>query len=96
MPRSQRKRADGVPVEPLGGADAALWEALRAKRLSLAREQGVPPYVIFHDTTLLAMVRERPRDRVALAEIPGVGRSKLERYGEIFLGVIAAAAPAEG
>jgi ATP-dependent DNA helicase RecQ len=95
VPRSQRKRADGAPVEPLSGADAALWEALRAKRLSLAREQGVPPYVIFHDTTLLAMVRERPRARAALAEIPGVGRSKLERYGEIFLGVIAAAAPAE-
>ena len=89
VPRSQRKRAAGAPVEPLSGDDAVLWEALRAKRLALAREQGVPPYVIFHDTTLLAMERQRPRDHAALAEIPGVGRSKLERYGEIFLDIIA-------
>jgi ATP-dependent DNA helicase RecQ len=89
VPRSQRKRVAGAPVDPLTGEEAVLWEALRAKRLALAREQGVPPYVIFHDTTLLAMVRQRPRDRAALAEIPGVGRSKLERYGDIFLAVIA-------
>jgi ATP-dependent DNA helicase RecQ len=89
LPRSQRKRAAaGAVVEPLTGADAALFEALRAKRLALAHEQSVPPYVIFHDTTLVAMARQRPRDHAALAEIPGVGRSKLERYGNIFLGVI--------
>jgi len=90
LPRAQRRRvAAGDTVEPLSGADAALFEALRAKRLALAREQGVPPYVIFHDTTLLAMARQRPRDSAALAEIPGVGRSKLERYSAIFLEVIA-------
>jgi len=90
LPRAQRKRvATGAPIEPLSGAEAALFEALRAKRLALAREQSVPPYVIFHDTTLLAMARQRPRDHAALAEIPGVGRSKLERYGDIFLEVVA-------
>jgi ATP-dependent DNA helicase RecQ len=90
LPRTQRRRvAVGTPAEPLTSADAALFEALRAKRLALAREQGVPPYVIFHDTTLLAMARQRPRDHAALAEIPGVGRSKLERYGDIFLDVVA-------
>jgi len=93
LPRSQRKRAGGAPVEPLGGEDGVLWEALRAKRLALAREQGVPPYVIFHDTTLIAMARQRPRDCAALAEIPGVGRRTPERYGQIFLGVIAGAPP---
>ena len=72
-------------------ADDALWQALRARRLELAREQGVPPYVIFHDATLLEMVRHRPRDLGALGLIPGVGRSKLDRYGETFLAVIAAA-----
>ncbi|HKF74084.1 MAG TPA: DNA helicase RecQ [Stellaceae bacterium] len=93
--RAQRKRiAAGAPAEPLSSADAALFEVLRAKRLALAREQGVPPYVIFHDTTLLAMARQRPRDHAALAEIPGVGRSKLERYGDIFLNVIAGTPPA--
>jgi ATP-dependent DNA helicase RecQ len=95
MPRAQRRRTTtAAPVEPLSGEDAALFEALRAKRLALAREQGVPPYVIFHDTTLLAMARQRPADRSALAGIPGIGRSKLERYGEIFLEAIAAAKPA--
>jgi ATP-dependent DNA helicase RecQ len=71
--------------------DEALWEALRARRLELAREQGVPPYVIFHDATLLEMMRRRPRDLGAMSVIPGVGRSKLERYGETFLAVISAA-----
>ena len=56
----------------------------------------MPPYVIFHDATLLEMVRRRPRDLGAMSVIPGVGRSKLERYGETFLAAIAAAAPADG
>ncbi|MFI4988203.1 MAG: RQC domain-containing protein, partial [Alphaproteobacteria bacterium] len=90
--RTPRKRQAGAPVEALSGADETLWQALRARRLTLAKEQGVPPYIIFHDATLLEMVRRRPRDRAALGEIPGVGRSKLERYGDIFLGVIAGAA----
>lgn len=70
----------------------ALWQALKTKRLELAREQGVPPYVIFHDSTLLAMVAQRPRQLEQLAAIPGVGKQKLERYGAAFLGVIAALA----
>jgi ATP-dependent DNA helicase RecQ len=88
--RTARKRATGAAAGALSGADATLWEILRARRLSLAKEQGVPPYVIFHDATLMAMVQQRPRDRAALAQIPGVGRSKLERYGDIFLADIAA------
>ena len=90
-PAKRRERAlSGVaPSIPVSPADEALWQALRAKRLDLAREQGVPPYVIFHDATLLEMVRRRPRDRAALALIPGIGRSKLDRYGEIFLAVMA-------
>jgi ATP-dependent DNA helicase RecQ len=71
--------------------DEALWQALKARRLELAREQGVPPYVIFHDATLLQMVQRRPRDLGMMGIIPGVGRSKLERYGNTFLAVIAAA-----
>jgi ATP-dependent DNA helicase RecQ len=87
--RSRRARlaveADGASTP----ADDALWQALRARRLELARAQGVPPYVIFHDATLLEMMRQRPRDLATLGLIPGVGRSKLERYGETFLAVIA-------
>jgi ATP-dependent DNA helicase RecQ len=70
--------------------DDRLWHALRAKRLDLARTEGLPPYVIFHDSTLLEMVRQRPRTPGDLARVPGVGGRKLERYGEAFLGVILA------
>jgi ATP-dependent DNA helicase RecQ len=89
--RTARSRGARSTAEIQAGPDETLWQALRAKRFALAKEQGVPPYVIFHDTTLLEMVRQRPRDRASLAQIPGVGRSKLERYGEIFLEVISAA-----
>ncbi|MGH8599284.1 MAG: DNA helicase RecQ [Burkholderiales bacterium] len=62
-----------------------LWEALRALRARLAKEHGVPAYVIFHDATLLAMLRARPRNRDQLGAISGVGSRKLERYGDAFL-----------
>ena len=86
--RSGPKRG-AAPIE-LEPDEAKLFEALRALRMDLAREQGLPPYVIFHDTTLVAMARNRPRDRDAMAQIPGVGRSKLDRYGDQFLVAIAA------
>lgn len=70
--------------------DVALFEALRARRMALAKELSVPPYVVFPDTTLVAFARERPMDREALLDISGVGQSKLERYGEAFLEVIRA------
>ncbi|MGQ9371664.1 DNA helicase RecQ [Azospirillum sp. A39] len=72
----------------LSPADDALWHALRACRLELARDQGVPPYVIFHDSTLLEMVATRPLDRHAFARLPGVGARKLDLYADSFLEVI--------
>ncbi|MFC6216688.1 HRDC domain-containing protein, partial [Fodinicurvata halophila] len=66
-----------------------LFEALREKRLELARAQGVPSYVIFHDKTLAEMAAARPASEAALARISGVGAGKLERYGAAFLAVIA-------
>ena len=68
--------------------DEALFQALRACRLSVAKTQGVPPYVIFHDSTLLAMARSRPQSRFDMAQVPGVGAAKLARYGDTFLAVI--------
>lgn len=62
-----------------------LFEALRALRLDLARSQGVPPYVIFNDRTLLAMCEQLPRTEEEFLQVPGVGKQKLQRYGEIFL-----------
>ena len=69
-------------------ADQKLWEALRARRRQLAEQQGVPPYIIFHDRTLMKMAEQRPKDLQQFSRISGVGEKKLERYGEIFLQVI--------
>ncbi len=77
----------------LSGADGILFEALRAERTSIAKSLGVPPYVVFPDTTLIAFATERPRSRKELLNISGVGQSKLERYGDAFLDVILAHDP---
>ncbi|OEY68098.1 DNA helicase RecQ [Marinobacter sp. X15-166B] len=65
------------------------WEVLRACRKELADKQGVPPYVIFHDTTLFDMLERKPATLEELAEVSGVGSAKLEKYGETFLQAIA-------
>jgi ATP-dependent DNA helicase RecQ len=75
-------------VGALNAEAAAIFDALRAERGRLARDQGVPPYVIFHDTTLLALANRRPRTMDELADIPGMGEKKIERYGAAFLGVL--------
>jgi ATP-dependent DNA helicase RecQ len=83
----------GVPRPTLSGAaEERLFQALRQRRLELAREQGIPPYVIFHDSTLIEMARARPAELAQLARLRGVGAAKLERYGAAFLAVIAATA----
>ncbi len=68
--------------------DIALWEALRECRREFAEEQGVPPYVIFHDSTLQAMCLELPRELEGFAQLGGVGERKLDKYGPAFLAVI--------
>jgi ATP-dependent DNA helicase RecQ len=88
--RAATKAAKASARPSLGNADdEALFQALRARRMTLAKEQGVPPYVIFHDSTLIEIARARPRHLQELARLPGVGRAKLDRYGEAFLGVVA-------
>jgi ATP-dependent DNA helicase RecQ len=74
------KKARGTAI-PLDDADAELLARLKAWRLQQSREQGVPAYVVLHDSTLADIARRRPRDRTALAAIPGIGATKLERYG---------------
>lgn len=66
-----------------------LFESLRELRLSIAQEQGVPPYIIFHDSTLMEMCSKRPTTRSEMQYISGVGERKLELYGEQFLACIA-------
>lgn len=70
-------------------ADKILWERLRELRKQLAQDQGVPPYVIFHDATLMELVRLQPDDQAAMGVISGIGQGKLDRYGKPFLQVIA-------
>ncbi|PPI83306.1 DNA helicase RecQ [Marinobacter maroccanus] len=85
--RSSGGRANSPVKDQI--TDQAGWEALRACRKELADKQGVPPYVIFHDTTLFGMLERKPRTLEELAEVSGVGAAKLEKYGEIFLETIA-------
>ena len=71
-----------------GANDNPLWLALKAKRTELAREQGVPPYVIFHDSTLLEILNRKPQTLDEMAQISGVGQAKLAKYGDAFLQVV--------
>ena len=82
--RSKKTRTSAaVPLH-----DDPLFEALRARRRELAQQQGVPPYVVFHDSTLAAMAAFRPQTLEAFSELPGVGERKLETYGVAFLEII--------
>ena len=87
QPRQKASRRDRAAprLEP---QDMPLWQALRECRKKLAQEQGVPPYVIFHDTSLQDMLRLRPRSRQEFLQVSGVGDSKLNKYGDVFLEVI--------
>jgi ATP-dependent DNA helicase RecQ len=68
--------------------DASLLAALKAWRLQQARDQAVPPYVVFHDRTLLEIAARLPADLDALSQVSGVGAAKLERYGQAVLQVL--------
>ena len=69
-------------------ANQALFESLRDLRRRLAEEQELPPYVIFHDKTLAAMVVHKPLSEEQFLALSGVGAAKLERYGEAFMKLI--------
>jgi ATP-dependent DNA helicase RecQ len=81
------RRAVEVP-DDLSAADAALLASLKSLRGTLAREQRVPAYCVFPDRTLVEMSVRRPRSIDALGQVRGVGRAKLEKYGERFLAAI--------
>ncbi|MBE0615060.1 MAG: DNA helicase RecQ [Burkholderiales bacterium] len=73
------------------GLDAAaeqLWQRLRAWRAGVAKEHGVPAYVVFHDATLTELARTRPQSGAELGRVSGVGTRKLERYGEALLALL--------
>ena len=85
-PKKRARDRAGEPVAP--GGDSALFDALRALRLEIARQRGVPPYVIFHDTTLRQMTDRRPQTLADLHEIYGIGARKAADFGDAFLDAI--------
>jgi ATP-dependent DNA helicase RecQ len=88
-PPSSRKRSRSSVRETFSAAvDSDLFDILREVRLRLARERGVPPYVIFHDTTLRDMVERRPKTVEDLHEVYGVGAKKAADFGDAFLDAI--------
>jgi ATP-dependent DNA helicase RecQ len=81
-------RRSKTETESWSGVDTDLFEELRALRLRVARDRGVPPYVIFHDTTLRELARLKPADLDALRHIYGVGEKKVQDLGDAVLDVI--------
>ncbi|MBL4666503.1 MAG: HRDC domain-containing protein, partial [Sneathiella sp.] len=87
-PKKQRNETRiTAPVNP---EDMSLYESLKALRLEIAKDGNIPPYVVFHDKTLLEMANLKPTSLTAFAEIQGVGDSKLKRYGNQFLEILKA------
>jgi len=91
--RSRRAKKASLPssdAPPLGAAEAALFERLRSWRAQVAREHGVPAYVVFHDSTLRAIAQARPANVEALGTIAGLGERRLANYGAALLAVVVA------
>ncbi len=86
--RSVRKGAGGTDAA-LTEADEALFEALRRLRSEIARKEGVPPYIVFSDKSLIHMCLIRPADKNEMLSVSGVGEFKFEKYGEQFLRCVA-------
>lgn len=80
-------RAQGAGTD-LSEADQTLYKKLKALRLIIAKDQNLPPYVIFHDKTLVEMAVLKPKTLEDMSHINGVGQSKLSRYGQSFLSVM--------
>ena len=86
--RRRRGASAQTASAALAGADAGLFESLRTERKSIADEQGVPAYVVFHDATLREIATRRPETAEQLLDVPGIGAAKAERYGQRILAVV--------
>lgn len=93
--RTKKERVQAVegerkakPAVELGGGDEDLFRALRDLRSKLALDRRVPAYMVFSDATLVEMAQRKPKSEAELLAVSGVGMAKLERYGEVFLGVL--------
>ncbi|HEY8564339.1 MAG TPA: DNA helicase RecQ [Beijerinckiaceae bacterium] len=88
-PRGERRRRRPAGAEAVVAHDDPLLQALKALRTRLAKAEAVPAYVIFSDRTLNELASARPRTLEAMSHVHGIGRAKLDRYGEVFLSVLA-------
>jgi ATP-dependent DNA helicase RecQ len=89
-PKQTKKDARREKAAAMGDEAQGLFTNLRAERARIAKAQGVPPYVVFHDSTLRAMAEARPSTLEDMASLPGIGQAKLTRYGASFLAVLKA------
>jgi ATP-dependent DNA helicase RecQ len=87
-PRDRRQRRARIQAEAAVPGDDPLLMALKALRTRLAKQEGVPAYVIFSDRSLIDMALKRPTSRHAFGEVHGVGQAKLDRYAEAFIAVV--------
>lgn len=85
--RRAARAAKGAAKAGFSGADEKLFEALRTWRRDTARAADVPPYVVFNDATLAAIVQSKPQDLIALGRVAGIGEAKLKRYGADVLAI---------
>jgi ATP-dependent DNA helicase RecQ len=86
--RVRTRRLETRQTKIVDDTRTLFWNALRDKRRDLALAQNVPPYMIFQDETLMAMVKEKPRTLAQFANLSGVGEHKLRQYGDDFLKII--------
>jgi ATP-dependent DNA helicase RecQ len=84
--RNSRKRS----TDALTGAGYNLFEKLRSLRLEIAREEAVPPYIVFNDKTLIDMCVKLPQNRTEMLNVSGVGAAKYDKYGQRFIDEIKA------
>lgn len=87
-PSKKEERKNKIIFALEGEEEQELFNKLKAKRLELSRAQGLPPYIIFHDKTLIEMAKIRPQNLEEMSKISGVGGAKREKYGEIFLEIV--------
>ena len=87
-PTRERERSGPRTGLPVQAADLSLFQALRGLRAELAREQNVPAFVIFHDSTLRNIAEQRPTSVDALGKVGGIGGSKLARYGQRLVEIV--------
>ena len=93
--RSDKRKKNGkglsMPGREFSQEEELLFEKLRALRMEIAREEKVPPYIVFSDKSLTHMCMVKPTDRAEMLTVSGVGEYKYEKYGERFLACISEA-----